>query len=180
MTDSEIAFLPFHAINEFMTTDYRLEVVREVLSALPEQPGVHAAAINQIVRQSVKIPGFRLSDKAPAAVKTRPVVREFEKNPLLVAAILALWADLHADLRQEVYACLTMIGWELLPIDADRTQLPGFLPTWPAGQDFNSTYAAYQEKYPSSAESINNVSLMTVWLSGRLPYPTTAADDELP
>jgi len=180
MTDAEISFLPFHAINEFMTDEYRLEVVRSVLYSLPDLPGPYSASINRIVRQLVKIPGFRMSDKAPTAVKTRPVARAFEKDPELVAAILAAWAEFHADLRQRVYDCLTGIGWELLPVDADRTQFPGFLPSWPAGQDFDSIYQVYQEKYPGTEESSNNVSLMTVWLGGRLPYSSTGVDEDNP
>ena len=180
MTDAEISFLPFHAINEFMTDEYRLEVVRSVLSALPNLPGSYSASINRIVRGSVKIPGFRTSDKAPTAVKTRPVARAFEKDPELVAAILAAWAESHPDLRQQVYDCLTEIGWELLPIDAERTQLPGLLPSWPASQDFDSIHRAFQEKFPGAEESSNNVSLMTVWLGGRLPYQSNLVDEDNP
>jgi hypothetical protein len=180
MPKSEISFLPFHAINEFMTAEFRQEVVRQVLSAAPEHTGAHTATLNQIVRRSVKIPGFRQSDKAPVVVKTRPVAREFEHNPDLVAAVLALWAEVFAGLRQEVYDCLADAGWELLPPAADRTQLPGFLPSWPAGQDFDSIYAAYQARFPHSQTNQNQVSLMAVWLSGRLPYPNAEAENEQP
>ena len=75
-------------------------------------------------------------------------------------------------LRQQVYDLLVALEWEILPSEADRTKLPGFLPSWEAGQDFDFIYQKFQEKYPAEAASKNDVSLMTVWLSGRLPYQT--------
>ena len=38
MTNKTAQFLPFHAVNEFMRDDYRLEVIRSTLNALPGLP----------------------------------------------------------------------------------------------------------------------------------------------
>lgn len=170
MEDQEIQFLPFHAINEFMRSDFRLSVIRATLNALPRLPESFRAPIDQLIRQSVQVPGFRNSSKAPASMKVKPTAEVFEKNPSLVAAILSAWAEANTALRQQVYDMLAQRGWEVLPPEADRTQLPGFLTTWPKDEDFETLDAAFREIYPDSDKSSDEISLMVVWLSGRLPY----------
>lgn len=178
MDDQEIQFFPFHAINEFMRSDFRLSMIRTTLQALPQLPDSFRAPIDQLTRQVVKVPGFRNSAKAPAPLKVKPMADTFEKNPLLVAAILSAWAEAKPELRQQVYDLLSERGWEVLPPEADRTQLPGFLTTWPKGEDFEALNAAYKERYPDSSESSDETSLMVVWLGGRLPYQMEEEDEE--
>lgn len=172
MDDQTLQYLPFHAINEFMRPDYRLSVVRSALTALPGLPESFRQPIDQMTRQVVKVPGFRNSVKAPPALKARPMAEAFEKSPDLVAAVLSAWAETHAGLRQQVHDLLSANGWDLLPPEADRTRLPGFLPTWPKGEDFESLTQAFSKAHPGDAASADDVSLMVVWLSGRLPYQT--------
>jgi hypothetical protein len=175
MSDEQVEFLPFHAINEFMTAEYRLQILRETLGALRELPPELRASIDRMTRQSVQVPGFRNSAKAPAPKKARAMVEVFEKDPLLVGDILSAWSHLHPRLRQQVHQLLSERGWDLLPEEADRTELPGFLLTWPKGEDFEVLNTAYAEAYPQEQAAENDVSLMVVWLSGRLPYQM---DDE--
>jgi hypothetical protein len=168
--DKEVSFFPYHAINEFMTDEYRDEVVRSVLLARETLPEEYTSRIDHNIKKAVQIPGFRNSAKAPAQLRVKPAVDSFQKNPTLVAAILAAWAELHADLRQQVYDLLVTRGWELLPIEADRTKLPGFLTKWLKGEDFETLFQAFTSSYPDVTPEMNDVSLMVVWLSGRLPY----------
>ena len=181
--DKEVSFYPYHAINEFMTDEYRDTVVRSVLLAHATLPEEYVSSIDRNIKKTVHIPGFRNSAKAPAQLRVKPAIDSFQKNPALVAAILAAWAELHADLRLQVYDLLVSRGWELLPIEADRTKLPGFLTTWPKGDDFEALYQVFTTTFPDTIIEINDVSLMIVWLSGRLPYEfvekeSTPAQDE--
>lgn len=176
--DKKVSFLPFHALNEFMTSEFRQEVVRTTLTVLPNLPERHRNAVNKLSNKLVKIPGFRNSLKAPTSLRTKPTVEAFEKSPALVAAILAAWEEVHVDLRQKVYALLQKRGWELLPIDADRTQLPGFLTVWPREENFDSINQAFTNAYADDPASSNDVSLMVVWLSGRLPYQFSQEKEE--
>jgi hypothetical protein len=182
----DISFLPFHAINEFMRDDFRLTVIRTVLNNISNLPDDTFQKLNKQINKSVKIPGFRNPAKAPSAVKLIPVVRAFEKNPDLVAIMLSAWVECNLDLRIEVYEMLKVRNWSLfkdvydikdalndwriLPIDADRTKLPGFYTIWPEGENFETLYEAYVELYPESERSIDIVSLMVVWITMRLPY----------
>jgi hypothetical protein len=176
--DKKVQFLPFHALNEFMTSEFRLEVVRTALNALPELPDEHRSRIDRLTKRVVTIPGFRHSVKAPPALRFKPTAQAFEKSPDLVAAILAAWAEKQVVLRQNMFDLLTARGWELLPLDADRTRLPGFITVWPRGEDFDVINSAYAEKFPDAPSPANDISLMSVWLSGRLPYTFTGEDEE--
>jgi hypothetical protein len=179
MTDEEMTeFLSFHVINEFMRDDYRLEVVRTALTALPKLPVEQRETVERLTRRLVQTPGFRNSAKAPVGKRVRPTAEAFTKSPDLVAAILAAWAAAHVDLRQRAYDLLTERGWELLPVDADRAQLPGFFTHWPKDEDFEKVNNAYTERYPDFPTSTDNVSLMVVWLAMSLPYDFDVEEEE--
>ena len=62
---NQINFLPFHAINEFMRPDFKLSVIRDVLTNITTLPTEQASDLANITRRMVKIPGFRNSEKAP-------------------------------------------------------------------------------------------------------------------
>jgi len=193
-------FLPFHAINEFMRPDFRLSVIREALTSLATLPESYANELNHQIKRTVTIPGFRHSDKAPALIKVLPTSKSFEKNPELVAAILACWAEHNPDLREKVYQLLKIQNWNMLtetdsmeveqlsldaikewpvlPINVNRAKLPGFYTHWPKDQDFETLYTKFTELYPESDASTDKVSLMAVWLSMRLPYQVDAAEEK--
>jgi hypothetical protein len=170
LKDQTVELLPFHAINEFMRNDFRLGVVRSALSALPGLPGNYRASLDRLTKKYVKVPGFRNSDKAPAVVKAVPIAESFEKSPELVGAVLAAWAESHTDLRQKVYDFMTGLGWEVLPIEADRVKLGGFFVTWPKEDAFDTLNPAFKEKYPDAAYTQDEVLLMVVWITMHLPY----------
>jgi hypothetical protein len=170
MDNKQLSFLPFYALDRFMRPDYRLIVIRAALAALPNLPKNHRDAVDHATRKVVKIPGFRNGDKAPTPLKIIPMSSAFDKSAELVAAIVSAWAASQTDLRQQIFDLLTARHWELLPLEADRTKLPGFLPHWPKGEDFEILYDAYKAANPAGDAGIDNVSLMIVWLSGRLPY----------
>jgi hypothetical protein len=179
MTDqSKVRFLPFHAINEFMRDDYRLSVVRSVLLTLPDLPDQYRKPVESLTKKMVKVPGFRHSDKAPARVRVLPTADAFEKSPDLVAAILSAWAEMHPDLRQKVYDLLKSRNWEIFPLEVDRAKLPGFGIKWPKGEDFETLVKAFQDLYPGEGVASDDISLMIVWVGGRLPYPTVEDEED--
>jgi hypothetical protein len=170
MNDKEALMIPFHALNEFMRPDFRMSVVRSTLNGLAELTEDFRADIDRHTKKSIKIPGFRNSGKAPTALKAGPMAQSFEKNPNLVASVLSAWAELHAQLREEIFILLEERGWDLLPLQADRKKLPGFFTTWPKAESFESLNQAYTEKHTDSPYNSDEISLMIVWVSSRLPY----------
>lgn len=171
-------FLPFHAINNFMLPEYRLNVIRTVLTHIDQLPGERRGSINQLLKRLLKLPGFRNPSQAPLPIKIKGAVASFEKNPDLSAQIVAGWSELHPEIRQQVHDLLVERGWELLPIETDRARLPGYLTRWPRAETFEAITAAFHEKYSGQEIADDDISLMTVWLSGRLPYELAETDEE--
>jgi hypothetical protein len=97
-------------------------------------------------------------------------ISAFEKSPQFAIQTMACWADLNGELKQKVYDLLIARGWELLPKDADRTKLPGFMVKWHPSDSYEVINKAFLEMYAGDSTAENDVRLMTVWLSGRLPY----------
>lgn len=178
MDDKQVEYFPFHAINEYMLPDYRLHVLQSVFNGFDRLPGERRSAINGVFKRHVQVPGFRNSTQAPAGVKSRASVTTFEKRPEFVAQVLQGWAELNPDLRQKVYDFLKARDWEVLPAEADRTKLPGFLTEWPEGQDYDVLGQAFKEMYPDYPHEDNDLRLMIVWLSGRLPYNMYGEESE--
>ncbi len=180
--NDKLQFIPFHAINEFMRADFRLSMLRETLQSLKDLPDKTQRTLNKLTKKYVKVPGFRNSAKAPATLKAVNMVKPFEKEPKLVAAVLTAWSEAHPDLRAGVFEVLSGFGWQLLPIEANRARMPGFLTQWPEEDDYEAIYDAYTQAHPDADHSMDEVSLMAVWLSLRLPVDKVSKDElaELP
>jgi hypothetical protein len=178
MDDKTTQFLPFHAINEFMRDDYRSKVIRSTLSAISTLPAEYRDPVDRLTKRNVQVPGFRISTKAPVPLRLKPTIDAFVKNPQMAAAILSAWAEMHTDLRSQVHDLLVTREWEVLPPEADRTKLPGFIPSWPKEEEFEKLNLAFKEKYPSTEASDDDISLMVVWVSSRLPYQSSAEKQE--
>jgi hypothetical protein len=171
-------FVPFNAINEFMLDDFRFEVIKLTLNKLPDLPVENQKGINILTRKLIKVSGFRNSTRAPIGLRAKASVDAFQKNPKFVAAILSGWAEVQADLRELVFRMLEDRDWDLLPADADRTKLPGFMPAWPKGEDFDSLIAAFHQSNPEVLTENDDISLMVVWMSMRLPYQGNDGDQD--
>jgi hypothetical protein len=170
MSDKQVQFLPFSAVNLYMRNDYRADVVKTALQSIQSAPKNAQHTFDGLTKKWVVVPGFRNSVQAPLGLKIKSFITAFEKSPDVAGFVLKLWADLNVELRTQVFDLLTERKWELIPADADRTRLPGFLPSWPEGEDFDILNTAFNEKYPGVNAKTDDVSLMVVWLSGRLPY----------
>jgi hypothetical protein len=177
MDNKKATFLPFHAINQFMVPEYRLSVLQRVFAGFEKLPGPRKSALTGLVKRLVSVPGFRNSGVAPVSLKVKSSVGAFERSAEFASQVIMAWSELNPDLRQQVYDFLLARSWEMLPADADRTRLPGFLTTWPKGEDFDVLDKAFLEAHPDKTSSDDDVRLMVVWLSGRLPYDV---DEEAP
>jgi hypothetical protein len=175
--DDKQQYFPFHAINEFMVPEYRLHVLQAVLSGFNHLPGERRSAINSMIKRHVQVPGFRNSTQAPTLVKAKASVSVFERRPEFVAQTLQGWSDLHPELRQKVHDFLKGREWDLLPPEADRTRLPGFLTTWPQGETYDVLGEAYEQAFPGETVDENDLRLMMVWLGGRLPYDMNGEEE---
>jgi hypothetical protein len=174
---SKVAFLPWHAINAFMLEDFQLEVLKEVLSGYDALSSDQRRTLNNHIKRGVKIPGFRNSISAPVSLKAKNAGEYFEKNADFVASVLDAWFTIHQTLGDMVYDLLTGKNWQLLPLEANRKRLPGFLPQWPEEEQFSYLVDEFRNQFPDQGNySDNQISLMCVWLSGRLPFELVEKD----
>ena len=178
--DKEIQFFPFHAVNEFMRDDYRYEVLRSTLAGAASLSKGTGSSLNRLVKQLVQVPGFRNSAQAPVIIKAKNAASVFEKNPAFVAIVLSAWAELHYTLGSQMHDMLSQHGWKILPLDADRTRMPGFMLHWPKEDDFDALYKAFREAYPDCESGDDDLGLMAVWISGRLPYEMVEMQELFP
>lgn len=176
--NDQVAFLPFHAISQFMRDDYQLQVARVVLEGWENIPEASRKTITQYTQRSLRVPGFRNPTKAPLMVRLKPSAEAIGKNAAFAAAVLSAWASLHPDLMHKIYALLTARGWKLLPLEADRTKIPGFLPRWQASESFDVLIADFRTRYPDDTTPDDDICLMSVWLAGRLPYQLVEVDPQ--
>jgi len=178
LNDKQVQYIPFHAINEFMLNDYRLHVIQSVMGSLNGLSGERRSSINNLVKRHVQVAGFRNSLQAPAGIKARASVTAFERRPEFAAQVLQAWSELNADLRQKVFDFLTARGWKLLPPEADRSKLPGFMVEWPEGETYDVLDEAFAQMFPDFKCEVNDLRLMIVWLANRLPYDMYSGEDE--
>jgi hypothetical protein len=178
MNDQRIQYFPFHAINEYMLPEYRLNVIGAVLRGLEHIPGERRGALNGMIKRYVSVPGFRNSSAAPLAVKIRSAVTTFERHPDFTSTLLQAWSELNADLRGRVHAMLQGRSFEgLLPPEADRSKLPGFQTTWPKVETYEALDQAFYDANPGFEASSDDIRLMVVWLVNRLPYDLFDEED---
>ena len=181
MTESKkekAQFLPWSAINAFMLPDFQLEVVTDVLGGYDSLSSEQRTRLNQMIKRSVKLNGFRNATIAPLPIRARGSIELFEKNAAFAYLILSSWCDLHLVLRDAVHKMLSDRGWILLPAETDRSKIPGFLTRWPKEDEFEVLNPAFRAQFPDLSEySDNQVSLMAVWMSGRLPYELVEKSD---
>jgi hypothetical protein len=163
-------FLPFHAVNEFMRDDFRLVILQEVFLNLEKGDKEQLIHINRLFSKGVQIAGFRNSSQAPLAVKIRHSISLFERSAEFSALILQNWSQLHLSLRNDIWQILDRKDWKPLPVEVDRSLLPGFMVDWPKGDTFETFITAYRETARDSTESDDNICLMVVWLGNKLPY----------
>jgi hypothetical protein len=170
MEDKQVPFAPFHAVNQFMVEEYRHGVIQLVFRQFDSLPANLRATINGSMKKLVSIPGFRNSAQAPLLLRIKNAVSAFERSPEFASKIMSGWSALKPDLRKKVYDLLIARGWDILPLEADRSVLPGFITVWKEGETYEALNKAFIEMFPDSTDSEDDVRLMIVWVGNRLPF----------
>lgn len=165
-------FLPFSAINEFMTEEFRHQVIAETLTNQDKLPKDILHDLKQALMQKARIEGFRNSWLAPINLRIRAAEKVFQSDDRFTGTVLRAWAAVHPNLLIQVVAFLGGRGWDVLPAELDRSKLPGFETTWKTGETFDTLCRSFREMYPTEL-SDDHISLMCVWVSVRLPYKLT-------
>ena len=134
--DKKAKFLPFHTINEYMLDDYRQLVIQSVLGKFNKLSEDRQRKINLLIKNHVRVQGFRNSSVAPLPLKINGCIDTYKKSHEFVAQILCAWSEINLETKKVIFSFLEERSWKLLPIDADRSLLPGFMIEWPKEDSF--------------------------------------------
>ena len=173
-----VEYLPFNAVNEFMRDDYRSVILSEVMARFESIPEESKKDLSRLISKFIKIPGFRNSTMAPAAMKARNAVSLFQKSGAFAGIVMESWTTLHPELKSVIWTVLSEKGWEPLPVEANRTKLPGFQIHWPKTDTFEVLQEETKKANPSLTETDDDFSLMAVWVGNRLPYDLFTEGEE--
>jgi hypothetical protein len=163
-------YLPFHAVNEYMREDFRLQVIHEVFTNLESCNPEFRSRLGKMVSKKIQVPGFRNSNQAPTNFKIKNSLGIFEKSAEFAALVMECWSQIHSDLRKKTHAILVENGWKIPALPEDRTLQTGFQLDWPKEHKFEFFCQQIREKHPDTQESDDEISLMVVWTGNRLPF----------
>lgn len=171
-------YLPFHAVNEFMRDDFRIQIIQEVFSQTEKCDPETRSRLGKLVLKKIQVPGFRNSNQAPLSIKIKNSPGIFEKSAEFAALMMECWSQIHGGLKENMYSLLIESGWKIPALSEDRTNLPGFQIDWPKEHKFEFLCKQIREKHPEIIESDDEISLMAVWIGNRLPYNLYAGEED--
>jgi hypothetical protein len=170
------SLLPMISLNIFLLPDFRREILSTVLNEKDTLSPENKRELTQVMREFVKISGFRNPLAAPQALQLRAMESPFEKESRFVKAILSSWVDINSDLQTDIQSVIPDLGFELndqAPLYPDPEN--AFALGWPEDLSFEKLADLVKQKTEIDASS-DAISLMTVWLTGCLPGSEPAGE----
>ncbi|RME56405.1 hypothetical protein D6779_10665, partial [Candidatus Parcubacteria bacterium] len=107
---SEVKTIPWIAVNEMMTDEYRKTVCEIALEHLPHASKELRIFAKNAISNAVFIKGFRSPLKAPGKVLLKAVIDAFQTKRMVATAIISLWAEAQEALLQELRDSALKVG----------------------------------------------------------------------
>jgi hypothetical protein len=167
MPDFEI--LPYKTINVFINQEYLTEVAKDILSKVKKLPKADQIAFSHFMRKHINVLGFRDSSRAPEPLQVNAIIKVFEEKDDVVPFLLSTWAKINKKLAKDVKAWLKAEGWENLETEREFVEGEGFIAEWPKKLTFDKLVKDYQKANPDSKINRDDLILMVLWVSGKLP-----------
>lgn len=167
MADND--YLPYKAINVFINRDYLEDVLKQVLERKGELPKEDLVAFNNQFKHYVTILGFRNPARAPLPLQVKAYATAFEEKDEVIPFTLSTWVELNENLAQMVISWLESQNWDRLMVRRDYKENEGFLNNWPASLTFDQLDEDFRKANPNADYEKDDLILMTIWISGRLP-----------
>lgn len=165
----ENEYLPFIAINVFIQRDYLEKVLKEVLEGISTLSKEEQIAFNGFFRKNIKILGFRNPLRAPLSLQVNAYASAFEENEDVIPFTLTTWVKIKSDLAKKVTAWLDSEGWEELAVERTIEEHQGFTSDWPEDLTFDDIEEKFKEANPKEEFLRDDLILMVLWISGKLP-----------
>src|SRR6266567_4701264 len=152
-------------LNNAIRRDYRESIVKYILENYKQAVPVTRQRLEKALQAHVKIRGFRNPLQAPMVSLVQAVVARSSRSTVVLGALLYVWGELHADLREATYNFLRMQGISVL----QAICLEGnFAENWSLPK-ISEMAGVFQAQYPGF--NIDDVVLMLCCLTGHAPLP---------
>lgn len=167
MPDVEV--LPYKAINVYINQEYLTEVIKDILTKVKKLSKSDQIAFSHFMRKHINVLGFRDSSRAPLTLQVNAIIKTFEDEDDVVPFLLSTWAKINKKLAKDVKAWLKDEGWEDLATEREFEEGAGFVVEWPKKLTFDKLVKDYQKANPDSKVNRDDLVLMVLWISGKLP-----------
>ncbi len=160
------------AINELLSEECQIAVVRRVLAQWRHAPDDLRKFFERAVNSGARIDGFREPLKAPVELVKNNVLQRMRFSPEFVGIVLQIWMSCHQELQGVVSKHLSDLGMSINGLDFSASRFSG---KWDIeGWKQHSRQVA--ESHSQFTE--DDVALMLCCVSGKLPSSEVALVDE--
>lgn len=167
MTENE--YLPYKAINVYIESDFLRKTLEFILKNINSLPKEDQISFVKLFREFVNILGFRNPMRAPLTLQVNAYIKAFEEKDEVIPFTLSTWAKIKSDFASKVKSWLESEGWDQLSIEKNFDENEGFLNKWPEGLSFEKIIEDFKKAHPKFDFDEDNLILMVLWISGRLP-----------
>ena len=160
---------PMVALNVYLTPEFRRQVLSDVLEQKDALNPETRTALFSILKDKLKVAGFRSFINAPKVLTLRAMESLFEKDSNFVASLLTSWTELIQAKTNQLDSLLESLGFTIRAEDAEYSDPENsFMVGWPADVTYESLFVNANERKALQLSS-DELALLTIWKTGLLP-----------
>lgn len=166
---SDIETIPFKAINVYINEDYLESVLKSVLTGYKKLSKKAQIEFTVFLRKYVTVLGFRDPSRAPLPLQVNALAKAFEEKDEVVPYVLSTWTKVNKKFTGQVKSWLEDQGLKNLATEREYAEGTGFTQDLPKKYGFDKLEKGYKKDNPESKFDRDDLILMVLWISGRLP-----------
>lgn len=166
---ADIETIPFKAINVYINDDYLETVLKSVLTGYKKLPKQAQIEFTVFLRKYVTVLGFRDPSRAPLSLQINALAKAFEGKDEVVPYVLSIWTKVNKKLAGKVQSWLKDQGLKNLATEREYSEGAGFTQDLPKKFAFDKLEKAFAKAEPDTKFDRDDLILMVLWISGRLP-----------
>ena len=161
---------PMVALNVYLTPEFRRQILSEVLERKEALNPETRKELFSILKDKLKVAGFRSYINAPKGLTIRAMESLFEKDSNFISVVLTSWTELIQSKTNQLDSMLESSGFKLRATDDVYTDPENsFLIGWPAYVTYDTLFTKAKEQVKATQLSSDELALMTIWKTGTLP-----------
>jgi hypothetical protein len=166
---NEVEHLSFKTINVFVERGFLEETLKLILTNLKILSKEDQIEFSQIFKKYVTVLGFRNPKQAPLPLQVKAYATAFEEKEEVIPFTLSTWTKIKGDLANAVVKWLKSENWDDLTLVRNFDEDQGFKNDWPDDLSLDTVIKDFQKDHADMEVSKDDLALMILWVSGRLP-----------